>query len=76
MIVHPLEVASVVKVEREVDEEPDAGGGDGGRDEDLLEERPMGPVRRDERTRSREPRASILASEEKEEEQLNGLDLS
>ena len=61
MIVHPLEVASVVKVEREVDGEPDAGGGDGGRNEDLPYCRPLRPVRWDERTR-REPQAPTLAS--------------
>ena len=61
LIVHPLEVASVVKVEREVDDEPDAGGGDGGRDEDLPQRRPLRPVRWDERTR-REPQAPTLAS--------------
>jgi len=60
LIVHPLEVASVVKVEREVDDEPDAGGGDGGGDEDLPYCRPLRPVRWDERTR-REPQAPTLA---------------
>ena len=64
MIVHPLEVASVVKVEREVDGEPDAGGGDGGRNEDLPYCRPLRPVRWDERTR-REPQAPTLASKVK-----------
>ena len=64
LIVHPLEVASVVKVEREVDDEPDAGGGDGGRDEDLPYCRPLRPVRWDERTR-REPQAPTLASKVK-----------
>ena len=59
-----LKIASVVKVEHEVDDEPDAGGGDGGPDEELLEYRPMGPVRWDEWTR-REPQTSILASERK-----------
>ena len=74
LIVHPLEVASVVKVEREVDDEPDAGGGDGGGDEDLPYCRPLRPVRWDERTR-REPQAPTLASKvEKELYLLNMID--
>lgn len=56
-----LKIASIVKVEHEVDDQPDAGGGDGDRDEELPDERPVVPVRWDEWTR-REPQASILTS--------------
>ena len=64
-------IASVVKVEGEVDEEPHTGRGDGGRDEELPYERPMRPICWVEWTC--EPQALILTSEKEDHMTLYSL---